>query len=74
VFDSSRSGRGKPATFPLGSLIKGWQDNVPGMKVGGVRLMELPPEFAYGKEGSPPAIPENATLVFEIEVIAAKGR
>lgn len=74
VFDSSRSDRGKPVEFPLASLIKGWQDNVPGMKVGGVRLMELPPEFAYGKQGAGADIPPNSTLVFEIEVFAAKGR
>ena len=74
VFDSSRTGPGKPVEFPLGSLIKGWQDNVPGMKVGGIRLMELPPEFAYGKAGAPPDIAPNATLVFEIEVFGTKGR
>ena len=74
VFDSSRSDGGKPVEFPLGSLIKGWQDNVPGMKVGGVRLMELPPEFAYGKAGAGADIPPDATLVFEIEVFGTKGR
>jgi peptidylprolyl isomerase len=71
VFDSSVK-RGEPATFPLGSLIKGWQEYVPGMKVGGIRLMELPAEFAYGAAGSPPDIPPNATLVFEIEVLGAR--
>ena len=74
VFDSSRTGGGKPVEFGLNQLIKGWQDNVPGMKVGGVRLMELPPEFAYGKAGAPPDIAPNATLVFEIEVFGSKGR
>ncbi len=74
VFDSSRTDGGKPVEFPLGSLIKGWQDNVPGMKVGGVRLMELPPEFAYGKAGAGDDIPPNATLVFEIEVFGTKAR
>ena len=72
VFDSSKKGGGKPATFPLGDLIKGWQMMVPGMKVGGIRRMELPHEFAYGERGSPPDIPAKATLVFEIEVKATK--
>ena len=71
-FDSSKKGRGQPATFPLGDLIKGWQMMVPGMKVGGTRRMELPHEFAYGERGSPPDIPAKATLVFEIEVKATK--
>ena len=74
VFDSSRTDNGQPVTFPLASLIKGWQEYVPGMKVGGVRRMELPPEFAYGKQGAGADIPPNATLVFEIEVKATKGR
>ena len=72
VFDSSKKGRGQPATFPLGDLIKGWQMMVPGMKVGGIRRMELPHQFAYGEHGSPPDIPAKATLVFEIEVKATK--
>ena len=74
VFDSSRSDNGKPVEFPLASLIKGWQEYVPGMKVGGVRLMELPPEFAYGKQGAGADIPPNSTLVFEIEVKGTKNR
>jgi len=74
VFDSSRSDNGKPVEFALGSLIRGWQEYVPGMKVGGVRLMELPPEFAYGKQGAGADIPPDSTLVFEIEVFGAKGR
>jgi FKBP-type peptidyl-prolyl cis-trans isomerase len=74
VFDSSRSDNGKPVEFPLASLIKGWQEYVPGMKVGGVRLMELPPEFAYGKQGAGADIPPNSTLVFEIEVKGTKNK
>ena len=69
-FDSSLD-RGKPATFPLNKLIKGWQEGVPGMKPGGVRRLKIPPELAYGdqeKEG----IPANSVLVFEIELIAEK--
>ena len=71
VFDSSKK-RGQPATFPLGDLIRGWQLVVPGMKVGGVRRMELPPEFAYGAQGAGGDIPPNATLIFEIEVKGTK--
>ena len=67
VFDSSKK-RNEPATFPLGNLIKGWQEGVPGMKVGGVRRMEIPYQLAYGEAGRPPRIPPKATLIFEIEV------
>jgi FKBP-type peptidyl-prolyl cis-trans isomerase FkpA len=70
-FDSSHS-RGKPATFPLARLIKGWQEGIPGMKVGGKRKLTIPPELGYGKGGSPPVIPPNATLTFEIELFATK--
>jgi FKBP-type peptidyl-prolyl cis-trans isomerase len=71
-FDSSHDREG-PATFPLERLIKGWQEGVPGMKVGGVRRMVIPYELAYGEKGRPPVIPEKATLVFAIEVIEAKN-
>jgi peptidylprolyl isomerase len=74
VFDSSKQGGGEPAEFPLESLIKGWQEYVPGMKVGGIRRMELPPEFAYGARGAGADIPPNATLIFEIEVKDAKNK
>ncbi|MFO0851313.1 MAG: FKBP-type peptidyl-prolyl cis-trans isomerase [Gemmataceae bacterium] len=67
VFDSSRP-RNDTATFPLGSLIKGWQEGIPGMKPGGVRRLLIPASLGYGAEGSPPEIPGNATLVFEIEL------
>lgn len=67
VFDSSKK-RGEPAEFPLGMLIKGWQIAVPGMKVGGKRLMELPPKFAYGDRDTG-TIPAGSTLIFEIELL-----
>lgn len=66
VFDSSVR-RGQKAEFPLGNLIKGWQEGIPGMKVGGVRRLRIPPELAYGARASP-GIPANSTLVFEIEL------
>ena len=69
VFDSSVE-RGQPATFPLTGLIPGWQEGIPGMKVNGIRRLIIPPELAYGEAGSPPTIPPNAELTFEIEVLS----
>ena len=70
-FDSSVA-RGKPATFPLSGVIKGWQEGIPGMKPGGVRLLRIPAALGYGKAGYPPDIPGDATLVFEVQMISAK--
>jgi hypothetical protein len=70
-FDSSKD-RGEPATFPLASLIKGWQAGVPGMKPGGVRRLLIPYQFAYGEAGRPPSIPPKATLLFEMELVGVK--
>jgi len=71
IFDSSHK-RGKPATFPLDNLIKGWQLGVPGMKPGGVRRLSIPYPLAYGEAGKPPVIPPKATLIFEMELIEVK--
>lgn len=72
VFDSSKS-RGEPIEFPLKSLIKGWQVGVPGMKIGGVRRLEIPFELGYGERGTPDgSIPGKATLIFEIEALGTK--
>jgi FKBP-type peptidyl-prolyl cis-trans isomerase len=70
-FDSSRS-RGKPFNFLLGKgqVIQGWDKGVATMKQGEVAKFTLSPEFAYGEEGSPPKIPANATLVFEVELLS----
>ncbi|OWK38177.1 FKBP-type peptidyl-prolyl cis-trans isomerase [Fimbriiglobus ruber] len=69
-FDSSHR-RGEAATFPLGSLIKGWQLGIPGMKTGGVRRLMIPSDLGYGDRGAGADIPGKSTLVFEIELIRA---
>jgi FKBP-type peptidyl-prolyl cis-trans isomerase FkpA len=68
-FDSSR--RGEPFHFHLGAgqVIKGWDQGVTGMRVGGTRKLTIPPELGYGMRGFPGVIPAQATLVFEIELL-----
>jgi FKBP-type peptidyl-prolyl cis-trans isomerase len=70
-FDSSWS-RNQPFTTALStsSVIKGWVQGVPGMKVGGRRELIVPPSLGYGRSGSPPTIPANSTLVFVIDLIS----
>jgi FKBP-type peptidyl-prolyl cis-trans isomerase (trigger factor) len=70
-FDSSRK-RSHPFDFILGEgqVIKGWEMGVVGMKVGGRRKLTIPPELGYGRRGQPPAIPGNATLLFDVELLA----
>ncbi len=71
-FDSSYDHGGEPFKFKLGTgaVIKGWDQGVAGMKVGGKRRLRIPPELAYGAAGSPPVIPAQASLVFEVELVS----
>lgn len=68
MFDSSVA-RGKALTFPLNGVIKGWQEGVAMMQVGGKATLVVPSDLAYGDEGSAPVIPGGATLQFEVELI-----
>ena len=72
-FDSSHD-RGDPFAFKLGAgrVIRGWDEGVAGMKVGGKRTLLIPPDLGYGARGAAGVIPPNATLLFEVELVELK--
>ena len=72
-FDSSKD-RGQPLMFSLGAgeVIRGWDEGVNGMKVGGKRKLTIPPDLGYGARGAGGVIPPNATLLFEVELLAVR--
>lgn len=74
-FDSSLD-HNKPFVFTIdaGEVIKGWDEGVLGMKEGGKRKLMIPPELGYGRRGSPPVIPPNADLIFEVELLKVRKR
>ena len=73
-FDSSKD-RGQPFEFSLGAgmVIRGWDEGVAGMQIGGTRRLVIPPQLGYGARGAGGVIPPNATLLFEVELLGVEG-
>jgi FKBP-type peptidyl-prolyl cis-trans isomerase len=72
-FDSSLDA-GRPFDFTIGNgeVIQGWEEGIAGMRVGGKRQLRIPPALAYGADGSPPDIPPNATLIFDVQLLGVQ--
>jgi FKBP-type peptidyl-prolyl cis-trans isomerase len=70
-FDSSIGGQPYALTLGAGEVIKGWDEGIVGMKVGGKRQLKIPPDMGYGHPGYPPVIPPDATLIFDVELMSA---
>jgi FKBP-type peptidyl-prolyl cis-trans isomerase FkpA len=72
MFDTSTGRSPFPVPLGAGQVIRGWDQGLVGMRVGGLRRLVIPPELAYGSAGRAPAIPPNATLVFDVELLAVQ--
>ena len=71
-FDSSVGGKPFPFRIGSGNVIKGWEEGVVGMKVGGKRQLRIPQDLAYGARGYPGAIPPYATLIFDVQLVSVQ--
>jgi FKBP-type peptidyl-prolyl cis-trans isomerase FkpA len=69
IFDSTKERNNQPYSTNLSNVIDGWREGLPGMKVGEVRKLVIPPSLGYKAQGFPPKIPSNATLIFEVELV-----